>query len=195
MDQLLNQQDMEFEATKRKELQHLLKDKENIERLLDAYTEAESQKVDIKSKSQIDMFVKEKESAEQKLERERQKAEDVYESTVRRAADKRDKDISLATSAYEKYRDYCNGHITRLGGSTETPCPERIIRRKKELDIINAKLFYVQSILKNWELVNQPDYVPKVVLPAKTWVPSSELLAEEKRVMELRMNYVPEPEY
>ena len=217
MDQLLNQQDIEFEVTKRKELQHLLKDKENIERLLESYEEAQAKKLDVKSQKQIDMYIKEKTDSERKMDKATATTEEVYEYALRMATERRDKDIrmaeqaydyalrkatekrdkdrTLATTTYEKYRDYCNGHIERLGGSTEIPDPERIIRRKKELDIINTKLFYVQTILNNWKIVNKPDYVSKVVIPAKTWVPSAAALEEERKVKELRKMFVPEPEY
>ena len=169
--------------------------KKVLERCLESYTEAQDKKVDAKSEKQINMYIKEKGSSLAAFEKEKEKAEELYEAAVKRASDKRDKDIYVATTTYEKYRDYCTGHIERLGGSTEVPDPERIIRKKKELLEVSYEYSSVKRQLELWEIVNKPDYVPKVFLPEKTWVPSPELLAEEEKLKELRESWIPEPEY
>jgi len=133
--------------------------------------------------------------ATEKRDKERTLSEQAYEYAVNKANEKRDKDRTMATTTHEKYRDYCNGHIERLGGSTEVPDPERIIRKKKELLEIDLELSLSKRQLELWEIVNNPDYVHKIVLPAKTWVPSPELLAEEAKLKELKDSWTPEPEY
>jgi len=187
--------DSQFHEGLKKRFMSLEEEKKVLERCLESYSEAQDKKVDAKSEKQINMYIKEKDSSLAAFEKEKEKAEELYEAAVRRASDKRDKDIYIATKAYEKYRDYCNGHITRLGGSTEIPDPERIIRKKKELLEIDSELFLTKRQLELWELVNKPDYVHKVVLPEKTWIPSPEVLAEEAKLKELREYWIPEPEY
>jgi hypothetical protein len=187
--------DSQFHEGLKKRVMSLEEQKKVLERCLESYTEAQDKKVDAKSEKQINMYIKEKGSSLAAFEKEKEKAEELYEAAVKRASDKRDKDIYVATTTYEKYRDYCNGHIERLGGSTEVPDPERIIRKKKELLEVSYEYSSVKRQLELWEIVNKPDYVPKVFLPEKTWVPSPELLAEEEKLKELRESWIPEPEY
>jgi hypothetical protein len=187
--------DSQFHEGLKKRVMSLEEQKKVLERCLESYTEAQEKKVDAKSEKQINMYIKEKGSSLAAFEKEKQKAEELYEAAVKRASDKRDKDIYVATKDYEKYRDYCNGHIERLGGSTEVPDPERIIRKKKELLEVSYEYSSIKRQLELWEIVNKPDYVHKVFLPEKTWVPSPELLAEEEKLKELRESWIPEPEY
>jgi hypothetical protein len=187
--------DSQFHEGLKKRVMSLEEQKKVLERCLESYTEAQDKKVDAKSEKQINMYIKEKGSSLAAFEKEKEKAEELYEAAVKRASDKRDKDIYVATTTYEKYRDYCTGHIERLGGSTEVPDPERIIRKKKELLEVSYEYSSVKRQLELWEIVNKPDYVPKVFLPEKTWVPSPELLAEEEKLKELRESWIPEPEY
>lgn len=209
--------DSQFHEGLKKRVMSLEEGKKVLERCLESYTEAQEKKLDAKSEKQIDMYIKEKTLSEEKMDSSKSVIEDAYEYAIRKATEKRDNDIRMAeqayeyavgkatekrdkdrtaaTTAYEKYRDYCNGHIERLGGSIEIPDPERIIRKKKELLEIDSELSLTKRQLELWELVNNPDYVHKIVLPAKTWVPSPELLAEEAKLKELKDSWTPEPEY
>jgi hypothetical protein len=209
--------DSQFHEGLKKRVMSLEEEKKSLERCLVSYDEAQEKKLDAKSEKQINMYIKEKTVSEEKMDKATATAEEVYDYALRMATEKRDKDIrmaeqayeyalrkatekrdkdrTMATTTYEKYRDYCNGHIERLGGSARVPDPERIIRKKKELLEIDLELSLSKRQLDLWEIVNKSDYVHKVVLPEKTWIPSPEVLAEEAKLKELRESWIPEPEY
>ena len=100
-------------------------------------------------------------------------------------------EIARAEAKFEDYRRYCNKQMEALT-TNQQPDPERIVKYKMRLDQIDASILTKKLTLAHYAIADKPDYIPVVVLPAKTWVPTEAALAEEAECARVRAMQVPE---
>lgn len=174
-----------------KRLELLQKEKDSIDRTLQANEEANAQKVDTKTTNRMTWWQNQIVKCEENYKKEIKEADDL----LLREMDRIQKMVDQKKASIK--RDYDNSFRYNHDGllsvqSKLPPKTERIINMELRLKEINSKIDYFNMFITNYKTVEEPGYVSKVMIPAQTWVCPKELDEEAKKVMASRP--APEPE-
>ena len=171
-----------------KVIQHLEKERADIERRISCYEEANSTKLDAKSDKALTYYKQEVTNAMAIYERKGRSINDDEEAELQRVRDKYER---KRTQERQNQDNKVQFYSNLIAGVTPVapPKPERILRDEKKLVDIDAELFRYKLFQSSYAKTCEPDYVSEFKpepQPFKSYVPTPEEQEKERRLKQLR---------
>lgn len=171
-----------------KVIQHLEKEKRDIEVRISCYEEANTTKLDAKSEKAMNYYKQEVANATAIYERKERSINNDEEAELQRVRDKYERKRAQERQNQDNKTQFYGNLIAGIT-PIAPPKPERILRDEKKLADIDAELYRYKLFQSSYAKASEPDYVSEFKPepePFKPYVPPPELQEEERRLAKLR---------